>query len=63
MPKWEITPFEQFPQTAQLYLEQIEQELEAMPRRWEWLLEEKERMIAEIERQANAGSSSTDNPA
>lgn len=50
MPEWETHPFDNFPQTPQEYFKQVEQELEALERRREYLLEERIRIVTEIER-------------
>lgn len=44
MPEWELRPFDNFPQTDELYLEQIEQELESLKQREVYLLSERERV-------------------
>jgi len=56
MPEWEIKPFEQFPQTPELYLEQIDQELDSLKHRYEYLIEEKARMVRELGRLADENS-------
>ena len=52
MPIWEMNPFsdENFPQTPQVYLTQLDQELESMDGRKVYILEERQRTVSEIKR-------------
>lgn len=50
MPEWELHPFDNYPQTPEIYLDQIQQELDAILRRRIWLVEEWHRVRDEIER-------------
>jgi chorismate mutase len=50
MPQWELNPHANFPQTPELYLEQIEQEFEALDRKKDFLVEERIRVRSEIAR-------------
>lgn len=49
MAEWEINPYEQFPQTPELYFKQLEQELESIERRKEYLLSERQRIMVDID--------------
>lgn len=47
MPEWTLNPWNNFPQTPELYLGQTEQELASAEERTEYLLEERARIVSE----------------
>lgn len=47
MPKWELDPYTNFPQTPEVYIEQLDQEIASCQERWTWLVLEKYRMEQE----------------